>query len=102
MGYRGKVGENIVGGVECTPLIRFGFDCFNIAIMPGGGLFTFLFKFHQIGDKKAKEILYYSTDVQLVQNRRPWYPLPPPLLLPLMLLPAGYFQPYHNFIPQPI
>lgn len=49
-----------MGGVECAPLIRFGFDCFNIAIMPGGGLFTFLFKFHQIGDKKAKEILYYS------------------------------------------
>lgn len=60
MVYRGKVGENIVGGIECAPLIRIGFDCFNIAIMPGGGLFTFLFKFHQIGDKKAKEIHYFS------------------------------------------
>lgn len=36
MVYRGKVGENIVGGIECAPLIRIGFDCFNIAIMPGG------------------------------------------------------------------
>lgn len=54
MDYRGKVGENIVGGVECTPLIRFGFDCFNIAIMPGGACSLFFSNFIRLAIRKQK------------------------------------------------
>ncbi len=59
MVFRGKIGENIVGGVECAPLIRIGFDCFNIAIMPGEACSLFFSNFIRLAIRKQKRFITF-------------------------------------------
>lgn len=59
MVFRGKVGENIVGGVECASLIRIGFDCFNIAIMPGEACSLFFSNFIRLAIRKQKKFITF-------------------------------------------
>lgn len=57
MVFRGEIGENIVGGVECAPLIRIGFDCSNIAIMPGEACLLFISNFIRLAIRKQKRFV---------------------------------------------
>lgn len=59
MWFLGEIGENIVGGVECAPLIRIGFDCFNIAIMPGEACSLFILNFIRLAIRKEKRFVTF-------------------------------------------
>lgn len=74
-----------MGGVECAPIIRIGFDCFNIAIMPGEACSLFISNFIRLAIRKQRDsLLFYCCliGVRLVRNSHPWYQLPMPLPLP--------------------
>lgn len=51
--------ENIVGGVECAPLIRIGFDCLNIATMPGEACLPFFSNFFRLAIRKQKRFVTF-------------------------------------------